>query len=100
MSGKSKIDVLKNSSKTKLDEEIAEYVAYYRYYQRLIAIKIISEGHTIADAAKLLGKSYQTVHRWAKICENEGLEWLKPSFAGGMPSKLTYDQIIELDKII
>lgn len=100
MSGKSKIDVLKNSSKTKLDEEIADYVAYYRYYQRLIAIKIISEGHTIADAAKLLGKSYQTVHRWAKICEYEGLEGLKPSFAGGRPSKLTYDQMIELDKII
>ena len=68
--------------------------------KRLIAIKIISEGHTIADAAKLLGKLYQTVHRWVKICENEGLEGLKPSFAGGRPSKLTYDQMIELDKII
>ncbi len=29
-----------------------------------------------------------------------GLEGLKPSFGGGRPSKLTYDQLIELDKII
>ena len=29
-----------------------------------------------------------------------GLEGLKPSFGGGRPSKLTYDQLIELDKLI
>ena len=100
MSGKSTIKVLKKVNKTTLDEEIAKYVAYHRYYQRLIAIRIISEGHSIAEAARIIGKSYQTVHRWAKTCESEGLEGLKPSFGGGRPSKLTYDQLIELDKII
>ena len=78
-------------TKTALDEEISAYVVYHRYYQRLIAVKIVSEGNTIADAAKILGKSYQTVHRWIKTCESEGLEGLKPSFGGGRPSKLTYD---------
>lgn len=100
MSGKSTIKVLKKVNKTTLDEEIAKYVAYHRYYQRLIAIRIISEGHSIAEAARIIGKSYQTVHRWAKTCESEGLEGLKPSFGGGRPSKLTYGQLIELDKII
>ncbi|MBR0370798.1 MAG: transposase [Methanobrevibacter sp.] len=100
MSGKSTIEVLNKVNKTTLDEEIAKYVAYHRYYQRLIAIRIISEGHSIAEAARIIGKSYQTVHRWAKTCEAEGLEGLKPSFGGGRPSKLTYDQLIELDKII
>ena len=100
MSGKSKIDVFNKMTKTALDEEISNYVAYHRYYQRLIAVKIVSEGNTIIDAANILGKSYQTVHRWIKTCESEGLEGLKPSFGGGRPSKLTYDQLIELDKII
>ena len=100
MSGKSTIDVLNKVKKTALDEEIAKYVAFHRYYQRLIAIRIISEGRSIAEAARIMGKSYQTVHRWAKTCETEGLEGLKPSFGGGRPSKLTYDQFIELDKII
>ena len=35
-----------------------------------------------------------------KSAKMKGLEGLKPSFAGGRPSKLTYDQIIELDKLI
>ena len=91
MAGKSTIKVLNKVTKTTLDEEIAKYVAYHRYYQRLIAIRIISEGHSIAEAARIIGKSYQTVHRWAKTCEAEGLEGLKPSFGGGRPSKLTYD---------
>ena len=77
-------------TKTALDEKISAYVAYHRYYQRLIAVKIVSEGNTIADAANILGKSYQTVHRWIKTCESEGL---KPSFGGGRPLKLTYDHL-------
>ena len=61
--------------------------------KRLIAVKIVSEWNTIADAAKILRKSYQTVHRWIKTCEKEGLKGLKPSFGGRRPSKLTYNQI-------
>ena len=100
MSGKSNINVLKKVKKTTLDEEIANYVAYYRYYQRLIAIRIISEGHTIAEAARIIGKSYQTVHRWAKICEEKGIEGLKPNFGGGRPSKLNFEQLVQLDQYI
>ena len=100
MSGKSKINLEEIITKEELNEEMSHYVGPYRYYQRLIAIKFIIEGNTISDASKLLNLSYQTVHRWAKTCEKEGLEGLKPSFGGGRPSKLTYDQLIELDKII
>lgn len=79
---------------------MSRYVGPYRYYQRLIAIKFIIEGNTISDASKLLNLSYQTAHRWAKTCEKEGLEGLKPSFGGERPSKLSYEELIELDKII
>lgn len=51
---KSKINVFNKMTKTALDEEISNYVAYHRYYQRLIAVKIVSEGNTIADAANIL----------------------------------------------
>lgn len=47
MSGKSKINVFNKMTKTALDEEISAYVAYHRYYQRLIAVKIVGEGNTI-----------------------------------------------------
>ena len=66
MSGKSKINVFNKMTKIALDEEISNCVAYHRYYQRLIAVKIVSEGNTITNAANILGKSYQTVHKWIK----------------------------------
>ncbi|WP_187115409.1 helix-turn-helix domain-containing protein [Methanobrevibacter oralis] len=87
-------------SKEELNNEMSQYVAFYRYYQRLIAIKFITEGHTIQDAANLLNISYPTVHRWAKSCEMDGLDGLKPSFGGGRPSKFSYEQQVELDNII
>ena len=100
MSGKSKINLFNKMSKEELNNEMSQYVAFYRYYQRLIAIKFITEGHTIQDAANLLNISYPTVHRWAKSCEMDGLDGLKPSFGGGRPSKLSYEQQVELDNII
>ena len=63
-------------------------------------IRIVSEGHCIAEATRIIGKSYQTVHRWVKTCESEGLAGLKHAFADGRPSKLTYEQMIELDEYI
>ena len=100
MSGKSKINIFNKMNKQELIDEMSNYVGYYRYYQRLIAINMIVQGFTITNAANLIGVSYQTVHRWAKSCEMKGLEGLKPSFGGGRPSKLTYEQLVELDKTI
>lgn len=64
MSGKSNIDVLKNVKKTALDEEIAKYVAYHRHYQRLIAIRIISEGHSIAEAVRITISGTKLHDKW------------------------------------
>lgn len=98
--GKSKINLEEKITKEELNEEMSRYVGPYRYYQRLIAIKSIMDGNTIKATSDLLNLSYQTVHRWAKTCEEEGLEGLKPSFGGGRPSKLSYEELIKLDKII
>ena len=100
MSGKSKINIFNKMKKQELINEMSNYVGYYRYYQRLMAINMIVQGFTIADAANIIGVSYQTVHKWAKTCEMKGLDGLKPSFGGGRPSKLTYEQLVELDKTI
>ena len=63
MSGKSKINLFNKMSKEELNNEMSQYVAFYRYYQRLIAIKFITEDHTIQDTANLLNISYPTVHK-------------------------------------
>lgn len=100
MVGKSKIDVLNVTSKTELDKAIKENITAHRYYQRLIAMKMIAEGSTIQYAADIIGVRYQTMHGWAKKCESEGIEGLIPRFGGGRPSKLSTYQLKELDEKI
>lgn len=100
MAGKSKINIFNLSTKEELKKEIADYTTSYRYYQRLIAMRYISEGHSILETSDFIGVTQQTVHRWAKICESEGIKGLKPNFDGGPKGKLTKDQLIKLDKMI
>ena len=69
MSGKSKINVFNKMTKTALDEEFSNYVAYHRHYQRLIAVKIVSEGNTRSDkSGRLLSPSL--LRRLNNFCEN------------------------------
>ena len=89
MSGKSKIDIFKNMSIEELNGAIKEYSGNYRYYQRLIAMKLVSEGYSFSKVGRTLLVSYLSVHRWAKSCEESGLIGLMPDFAGGRPSKLS-----------
>ena len=58
MSGKSKINLFNKMSKEELNNEMSQYVAFYRYYQRLIAIKFITEDHNRVNerASKRVGK--------------------------------------------
>ena len=100
MSGKSKINLEEKITKEELNEEMSRYVGPYRYYQRLIAIKFIMDGNTIKDASDLLNLSYQTVHRWAKKCEESGLNGLKPNFNGGRKSKFSKEDRVKFQKIL
>ena len=89
MSGKSKIDIFKNMNEKELDVAIKEYSGNYRYYQRLIAMKLISIGFSFSKVGRILLVSYLSVHRWAKACEESGLNGLVPDFGGGRPSKMS-----------
>ena len=101
MSVKSKFDIFKNMTKSELEREISRHVSCYRYYQRLMVIKMIAEGYSITDAANEIKRAYPTVHKWVCTCEEKGLEGLKPSFSGGgKRSKLKKTQLKEIDRYI
>lgn len=100
MAGKSKVNIFKNMTKKELDKAIHEYVSPYRTYERLYAMKLLSEGYSFDIVASKMDKSYQTIHRWAKTCESYGVEGLKPNFDGGRPGKITSDNLVKLDEII
>ena len=88
MSGKSKINIYNKMSEDELDIAIKEYSGDYRYYQRLIAMKLVSLGYSFSKVGRTLLVSYLSVHRWAKSCEELGLLGLMPNFGGGRPPKL------------
>lgn len=100
MTRKSKINLEGKTNITQIREELSKYKHIVRYYERLIAIEYILEGHTIKEASEFINVEYKTVHRWAKMCEEKGLEGLKPKFGGGRPSKLNFEQLIQLDQYI
>ena len=76
-------------SEDELNIAIKEYSGNYRYYQRLIAMRLISLGYSFSKAGRILLVSYLSVHRWAKACETSGLIGLIPDFGGGRPPKLS-----------
>ena len=100
MSGKSKINIFKNMSEDELNIAIKEYSGNYRYYQRLIAMKLVSIGYSFSKVGRILLVSYLSVHRWAKACETSGLIGLVPEFAGGRPPKLSKTMENKLSKRI
>jgi len=100
MTRKSEINVGNKTSITEIKTEMSKCKGTVRYYERLIAIQYILEGHTIKEASDFVNVSYKTVHRWAKSCEEKGLKGLEPKFGGGRPSKLTFNQLVELDNYI
>ena len=88
MVGKTKIDIFRNMSKSELKEAMHEYVIAHRIYERLYAMNLLSEGYSYDMVAHKMNKSYQTIYRWAKICESEGIEGLKPNYKGSRPDKI------------
>ena len=87
-------------SEEELDIAIKEYSGNHRYYQRLIAMKLISIGYSFSKVGRILLVSYLSVHRWAKACESMGLTGLIPEFGGGRPPKLNKNMENKLSKRI
>ena len=77
-----------------------EYKDSYDMYRKLLVISMVYQGETISKASDYVHTSRKTGERWVKNYNEKGLEGLKPSFGGGRPSKLTYEEFIELDNII
>ena len=98
MPKKSKINIFNKMDPEELDEKLNDMSSSTRYYQRLVAMRLIEKEFNHKDVAEILNVSYRTVNRWAHTCEEEGLEGLKPNFSGGRASKLTPEIKYEFQK--
>ena len=67
MSKKSKINIFNVMTEDELDNNLKNPDYSRREYQRLIAMKLIAFGISHTDVAKIIGVSYKTINRWARI---------------------------------
>lgn len=100
MPRKSKINIFNVMTQYELDEALKSKKYERRYYERLVAMKLIAYGHSHKETASILQVGYRTVYRWAKTCEELGLKGLKPTFNGGRPSSFTKEDRIKFEKIL
>ena len=100
MPRKSKIDIFNVMTPEELDKALKLSDCSVRYYKRLMAMKLISLGYSHKETANILLIGYRTVYRWAKKCEESGLNGLKPNFNGGRKSKFSKEDRVKFQKIL
>ena len=71
MPKKSKIEIFNVMDEEELDKALKSLDYPIRYYQRLIAMKLISVGHNHKETGEILGVSYRTINRWV-YCQRDG----------------------------
>jgi transposase len=68
-----------------------------RYDHRLHGLLLVSEGMSCYDAGNILGEDPRTVERWVKRFNGKGFNALKEGKRSGRPSKLTLQQMSEIN---
>jgi transposase len=71
-----------------------------RVVRRLLAIALVLEGQTRADAARLNGMDRQTLRDWVHRYNEEGVDGLRPRVIPGRPGALTGEQMEELRTMV
>jgi putative transposase len=90
-------EIVRHLSETELDTAIddAQKADETRLVRRLCFIKNVYLGDTNEMAARRVGVSHPTGGRWLQAWNQDGVDGLRPSFAGGRPAKLSVEQFRE-----
>ena len=100
MAKKTKFNIFNVMAKDDLIEALKTNLNSPRYYQRLVAMRLVEYGHSIKETAEILDIGERTVQRWVKNCSKKGLNGLKPNFNGGRKSKLSDDDKEKFKEIL
>lgn len=71
-----------------------------RVKERLIFVRILYGGESVADASAMVGRTRITGYNWLHRWNQGGVEGLKPNFGGGRPSKLSGEEREELKRVL
>jgi len=101
MTGRQK-EVKRHLTSEQLDDAIddAQQADEARLVRRLMCLKTLYLGDTLAEAAQRAGVDSTTVGRWIDRWNDAGIDGLRPSFGGGKPPKLTEQQQERLKRVL
>src|ERR1700682_4854887 len=68
--------------------------------RRLLAIAVILEGHSRAEAARLNGMNRQTLRDWVHRYNDDGVAGLRSRVSPGRPAALNDEQMEELRRLV
>jgi transposase len=92
---KSDVDSLREEGlKIVQDNEVS------RYYFKVSAVNAVLSGHSSLQVCKWFGVSSRTLNGWVKKVDEYGFEALKDKPRPGAPSKLSKEQLAEIDRMI
>jgi len=89
MTKSEQIFIAKNMAYEELNNKIKTLEKNLKVLKRLYFVKFRYEGHSVAEAAKMVGVTKMVGYLWQERWNKNGYEGLIPKFAGGRPSKLS-----------
>jgi len=94
------IEISRNESSAAELRALASSTRDGRVVRRLLAIAMVLEGHSRAEAARLNGMDRQTLRDWVHRYNEEGVAGLSPRAIPGRPGALTDEQMEQLRTMV
>ena len=84
-----------------LTKQLNEYKHHYKMYIRILAVRMVKLGESRIKVGEYLHINRQTIGKWVKIYDEEGIEGLDPDYSNcGAKSRLNDNQLEELYEIL
>jgi len=84
-----------------LTKQLKEYKHHFKMYIRILAVRMVKLGESRIKVGEYLHVNRQTVGKWVKIYDKEGIEGLVPDYSNcGSKSRLNDNQLEELYEIL
>ena len=97
----SKEELTNEDEVKELTEHLKDYKHHFKMYIRILAVRMVKLGETRINVGEYLHINRQTVGKWVRIYDSEGIEGLIPDYSNcGVKSRLNDDQLEELYEIL
>ena len=84
-----------------LTDKLKDYKHDFKMYIRILAVRMVKLGETRSNVGEYLHVNRQTVGKWVRIYDKNGIDGLEPDYSNcGAKSKLSKEQLNELKEIL